>query len=119
MCSAAAIVLPVGAFTTSTPARIAASTSIRSIPTLATPTTLRRGAAASRSSASTPSLRADDESVPSTALAEHRQQLAASMPKPNLSVVCDREMIDGRLSNRLDDKDAGHGRSLPAVGRWA
>ena len=38
------------------------------------------------------------------------------MPEPNLSVVCDREMIDGRLRNRLDDKDAGHGRSLPAVG---
>ena len=40
MCSAAAMVLPVGALTTITPARVAASTSIRSIPTLATPTTL-------------------------------------------------------------------------------
>src|SRR5687768_13938025 len=53
VCSAAAIVLPVGALTIMTPARVAASTSMRSIPTLATPTTLRRGAAAASSSAST------------------------------------------------------------------
>ncbi len=53
VCSAAAIVLPVGALTTITPARVAAARSMRSVPTLATPTTLSRGVAAASSSAST------------------------------------------------------------------
>ena len=53
VCSAAAMVLPVGALTTITPARVAAARSIRSVPTLATPITDRRGAAAASSSAST------------------------------------------------------------------
>ncbi len=53
VCSAAAMVLPVGALTTMTPARVAASRSILSVPMEATPMTLRRGAAARRISAST------------------------------------------------------------------
>ena len=53
VCSAAAMVLPVGALTTITPARVAAPRSIRSVPTEATPITDRRGAAASSSAAST------------------------------------------------------------------
>ena len=53
VCSAAAIVLPVGAFTTITPARVAASRSILSTPMLATPITARRGEPARSTSAST------------------------------------------------------------------
>jgi len=46
VCSAAAIVLPVGALTTVTPARVAASRSTLSTPTPARPTTISRVAAA-------------------------------------------------------------------------
>ncbi len=46
MCSAAAIVLPVGAFTTVIPARVAASRSTLSTPTPARPITASREPAA-------------------------------------------------------------------------
>ena len=108
MCSAAAIVLPVGALTTITPARVAASTSIRSIPTLATPTTLRRGAAAASSSASTRVCERTTSASHPPPSPSSVQQLVASVPEPDLGVVRGREVIDGRLGHRLDDEDAGH-----------
>ena len=53
VCSAAAMVLPVGALTTMTPAAVAAPRSMRSVPTLATPTTDNLGIPARRNSSST------------------------------------------------------------------
>ncbi len=56
-CSVAAMVLPVGAFNTSTPRWVAASMSMLSTPTPARPTTRRRGAASSTSAVTFVSLR--------------------------------------------------------------
>ena len=53
-----------------------------------------------------PGLRAHDERVPSAALAEQVQQLAAGMTEADVGVVRAREVIDGRLRHRLDDEDA-------------
>ena len=62
-----------------------------------------------------PSLRPDHKGIPSATFAEHVQKLAAGPTEPNVGVVCDREMVDGRLRYRLDDEDPGHGRSLAAA----
>ena len=110
VCSAAAIVLPVGALTTITPARVAASRSIRSIPTLATPTTLRRGAAASSSSASTRVCeRTTSASQPPSSPRREEEPLALQ-PDVGCPYRARRRERRCRLGDRLDDEDAGHGR---------
>ena len=63
VCSAAAMVLPVGALSTSTPCRVAASRSMLSTPTPARPTTLRRRAASSTSAVTLVSLRTTSAST--------------------------------------------------------
>ena len=77
VCSAAAMVLPVGELTIITPARVAASTSIRSIPTLATPDHAQARRGRGEQLGVDPGLRAHDQRVPSAALSQQVQQLVA------------------------------------------
>ena len=102
MCSAAAIVLPVGALTTVIPAAVAASRSTLSTPTPARPTTWSRLPAAAITSRVDLDLAADDERV---VAGQDRAQLVAGDPGTLVDLVVAPAAWRSLGGDRLGDED--------------
>ena len=108
MCSAAAMVLPVGALTTVIPARVAASRSTLSTPTPARPMTTRRVPAAISSASTWTWLRTIERVV----VGQDRAQLVAGEAGPLVDLVVGAQELDAlarRPVRRRGSSRAGSG----------
>ena len=101
VCSAAAIVLPVGALTTVMPARVAASRSTLSTPTPARPMTTRRVPGGDERGVDL-DLAAHDERV---VVGQDRAQLVAREARPLVDLVLGPEELDALGGDGFGDED--------------
>ena len=100
MCSAAEMTVDSGAFATTIPRRVAASTSTLSTPTPARPITFSRSARSIRSAVSFVAERIDDRVVAADRLGEVGVAV-------DVDVEALAQQVDARLGDRLADEDPG------------
>ena len=110
MCSAAAIVLPVGALTTVIPARVAASRSTLSTPTPARPMTWRRVPAATIPASTWTWLR----TISASYSGRIAQSSSGRQPRPLVDLVLVAEAGDALRGDGFGDEDPHAGTPAPA-----